>query len=262
MADADELMRAGDLDGARALLIEQVKKAPADQSIRMFLFQLQCLSGEWDKAQTHLRTLASLSPAAQMLAVTYNMAIDAERVRSDAFAGKAPPALLVSSSAWAGDLVAALAAESRGEVKDAAAKREQAFDAAPDTPGEIDGVAFDFISDGDTRFGPAFEAIIAGRWGIVPFDAVESIKSEGPRDLRDLVWLPAQVAFKSGQSVNAMLPTRYPGSESESDTAIRLARRTDWRDAPWGTAGMGQHEWSLSGGEDVGILSLRHLSFR
>jgi len=158
--------------------------------------------------------------------------------------------------------VAALAADARGDAKDAAAKREQAFDAAPDTPGELDGVAFDFIADGDTRFGPSFEAIIAGRWGIVPFDSVESIKSEGPRDLRDLVWLPVQLAFKSGQSVNAMLPTRYPGSEFEPDAAIRLARRTDWRDASWGTAGVGQHEWSLSGGEDTGVLSLRKLTFR
>ena len=262
MADADELMRAGDLDGARAALIEGVKKAPGDQSIRMFLFQLQCLSGEWDKAQTHLRTLASLSPEAQMLAVTYNIAIEAERARAEVFAGKGPPALLVSSSAWAGDLAAALAAGSRGDAAEAAEKRERAFDAAPDTPGDLDGVAFDWIGDGDARFGPSLEAIIAGRWGLVPFDAIESVKSEGPRDLRDLVWLPAQVAFKTGQSVNAMLPVRYPGSESAEDTAIRMARRTDWRDESWGPAGLGQHEWSMSGGEDVGLLSLRRLTFR
>ena len=262
MANADDLMRAGDLDGARAALIEGLKKSPGDQTIRMFLFQLQCLSGEWDKAQTHLRTLASLSPEAQMLAVTYNIAIEAERARADAFAGKAPPALLVSSSPWAGDIAAALAADARGETAVAAALREQAFDAAPDTPGEIDGVAFDWIADGDARFGPSLEAIVAGRWGLVPFDAIEGIKSEGPQDLRDLVWLPVQLAFKSGSSVNAMLPVRYPGSETAEDTAIRMARRTDWHHEAWGPTGLGQREWSLSGGEDVGLLSLRRLTFR
>lgn len=261
MADADELLRAGDLNGARASLVDQVKRAPSDQGARLFLLQLQCLCGEWDKAQAQLRTLASLSPEAQMLAVTYNAAIDAERERAEAFAGRAPPALLVKSSSWAGDLAAALAADARGQAEDAEAKRSRAFETAPDTPGEIDGVAFDYLADGDARFGPALEAIVAGRWGLVPFDSLESVKSEGPRDLRDLVWLPAQLAFKTGQSVNALLPTRYPGSESAEDAALRLARRTEWADAPWGMRGVGQHEWTLSGGEDVGLLSLRTLTF-
>ena len=262
MADADELLRAGDLEGARAALIDQVKRAPADQPARLYLFQLQCLMGEWDKAQAQLRTLAGLSPEAQMLAVNYNMAIDAERSRAEAFAGRAQPALLVGSSAWAGDLAAAIGALAQGRTQEAMDRREQAFDAAPDTPGEIDGKAFDWIADSDTRFGPAFEAIIAGRWGLVPFDAIERIESEGPKDLRDLVWLPVVVAFKTGQSVNALLPTRYPGTETGDEDALKLARGTRWRDEDWGQAGVGQHEWSLSDGSELGLLSLRRLVMR
>jgi type VI secretion system protein ImpE len=261
MSDADELLRAGDLDGARAALVNTIRGAPTDQPARLFLFQLLCLSGEWDKAQTHLRSLASLTPEAQMLAVNYNLAIEAERVRAEVFAGKAPPALLVTSSPWAAELAVALGAVCEGHMDEAIAHRDAAFDAAPDTPGDLNGVAFDWLADGDSRFGPALEAIIAGRWGLVPFDAIERIESEGPKDLRDLVWLPAQVAFKTGQSVNAMLPVRYPGSENADDTAIRLARRTDWTDEPWGSRGQGQHEWSLSDGSDVGLLALRRLVF-
>jgi type VI secretion system protein ImpE len=262
MADADELLRAGDLDGARAALVETVKRAPNDQQGRMFLFQLMCVSGEWDKAAIQLRALAQVSAEAQMLAMAYGQAIEAEKLRAQVFAGTAQPALLVSSSAWAGDLVGALAALAQGRVADAEALRDQAFDAAPETPGELDGVAFDWVADGDSRFGPALEAIIAGQWGIVPFDAIERITSEGPRDLRDIVWYPVQLAFKSGQSVAALLPARYPGSETSADNAIRLARATDWVDQPWGQAGVGQHEWSLSDGSDVGLLSLRKLVFR
>jgi type VI secretion system protein ImpE len=40
MADADELLRAGDIEGARASLVDSVRKAPQDQPARMFLFQL------------------------------------------------------------------------------------------------------------------------------------------------------------------------------------------------------------------------------
>jgi protein involved in temperature-dependent protein secretion len=261
MADADELLRAGDVDGARAALVEAVKRAPNDQQTRMFLFQLLCVAGEWDKAMAQLRGLAQLSAEAQMLAVAYGQAIEAEKVRAQAFAGTAQPALLVSSSPWAGDLVAALAALTQGRLDEAQSLRDKAFDAAPDTPGDLDGVAFDWIADADARFGPAIEVIIAGQWGLVPFDAIESIKSEGPQDLRDIVWLPAELAFKTGRSVAAMLPARYPGTEASEDTVLRLARGTDWRDEAWGQAGRGQHEWSLSDGSDVGILSLRRLVF-
>jgi len=261
MADADELLRAGDLEGARAALVEGVKRAPTDQGVRMFLFQLLCLLGEWDKAQSHLRSLASLSPEAQMLAVNYNLAIEAERARGRVFAGDEQPALLVGSSPWAGDLARALGALAAGRVAEAEECRDRAFEAAPDTPGELDGVEFEWIADGDTRFGPALEAIIAGRWGLVPFDAIERIESAGPQDLRDLVWLPAEIAFKTGQSVNAMLPVRYPGAEDLADNGLRMGRRTDWRDEPWGAAGIGQHEWSLGESGEAGLLSLRRLVF-
>ena len=261
MADADELLRAGDLEGARAALVESVRKAPQDQPARMFLFQLLCVGGEWDKALIQLRALAQLSPEAQMLAVAYGQAIEAEKFRAQVFAGAAQPALLVSTSPWAGDLAGALSALCQGRADDAEALRDQAFDAAPDTPGDLDGAPFEWITDGDVRFGPAIEAIIAGQWGLVPFDAIEKIESEGPKDLRDIVWLPVQLAFKSGQSVAALLPARYPGSETRDDAALRLGRGTDWLEQPWGQAGLGQHEWSLSDGSDVGILSLRRLTF-
>jgi type VI secretion system protein ImpE len=261
VADADELLRAGDLMGARAALIEGARQAPSDQKVRMFLFQLMCLLGEWDKAQAQLRTLASLSAEAQMLAVTYNICIDAEKMRTEVFGGLCPPVLLVSSSAWGAQLAGALADLAQGRIDEGVEKRDAAFDAAPECPGQLDGVTFEWVADGDGRFGPSFEAIIQGRWGLVPFDAIQSITSEGPQDLRDLVWLPAEVMFRTGQSVKAMLPVRYPGSEASDDAAVRMARRTDWRDEPFGPAGLGQHEWSLSGGEDQGLLSMRRLTF-
>ncbi len=261
MADADELLRAGDLQGARAALIETVKRAPTDQPARLYLFQLLCLQGEWDRAQTHLRTLSSLSPEAQMLAVNYNMAIDAERNRAEVFAGSAQPSLLVGSSTWGGDLAASIGLLAKGKVDEALARREQAFDAAPDTPGSLGEQSFDWISDSDPRFGPSLEAIIAGRWGLAPFDAIERIESEGPKDLRDLVWLPAVIAFKTGQSVNALLPVRYPGTESSDDDTLKLARATIWNDAPGGPCGLGQHEWTLSDGSEVSLLALRNLTF-
>lgn len=111
-------------------------------------------------------------------------------------------------------MVDALHHLTNGRVAEAIAARDAAFDAAPDTPGAFNDEAFAWIADADARFGPAFEAIIGGRYGLQPFDQIASITSEGPRDLRDLVWYPVQIAFKSGQSVAGFLPARYPGSEA------------------------------------------------
>lgn len=262
MSDANALLNAGDLNGARAALVDQVKRAPQDQQARMFLFQLFCLLGEWEKAKSQLRALASLSPEAQMLAVSYNQAIDAEIQREQVFAGAAQPALLVGGSEWAGDLAAAIGAFAQGRVEEAEARRDKAFDAAPDTPGAFnDEIRFDWIADADPRFGPSFEAVIHGRWGVVPFDAVAKIETEGPKDLRDLVWLPVEIEFRTGQSLAAILPVRYPGTPQAESAELLLARGTDWRDGASGQQGLGQRVWSLGENDEVGLLSLRRLTF-
>jgi type VI secretion system protein ImpE len=257
--NADDLLRAGDLDGARSALVERVKRAPDDQPARMFLFQLFCILGEWDKALAQLKALTQLSPEAQMLAVAYNTAIKAEREREEAFAGRAPPALLVGGQPWTSDLATALGAAIQGRHDEAQAARDRAFDAAPDTPGQFNDQSFDWIADADPRFGPSFEAFVHGRWGLIPFEAISKITSEGPQDLRDLVWLPVEIEFKTGQSVGALLPARYPGTTGEADAQLLLSRASDWRDAPLGDQAVGQKLWSLGGGDEVGVLTLRRL---
>lgn len=261
MASADELLAAGDVDGARAALVDTIKRSPDDQRARMFLFQLMCVQGEWDKAQAQLRALAQLSPEAQMLAATYNQAIAAEQMRAKAFSGEIPFTVLIASSSWVDDLAAALTAFHQGRISEGEDKRGQAFDAAGDTPGELNGERFEWIADADSRFGPAMEAVVAGRWGLLPFEAVAEIKCEGPRDLRDVIWLPVEMRLKSGQSWAAFLPARYPNSELEADAGLRLGRKTEWKAVPGGEGGVGQRVWSTDDGGDMGLLSLRKLAF-
>lgn len=258
--DADQLLRAGDLDGARRALVEVVRAKPSDEGARMFLFQLLAVAGEWDKAVNQLNLLAQLSPEAQMLSVAYGQAIEAERERASVFAGRTRLKQLATHD-WAEPLADAIEHYAHGRTAEGDAARYAAFEAAPDSPGTLDGVAFDWIADADSRFGPSFEAIVGGRYGLVPFDTVASIKSEGPKDLRDTVWYPVQLAFKAGQSVAALLPSRYPGSETADDVNERLGRATGWHDTDWGQAGSGQHLWALSTGDERDLLSVRSLVF-
>lgn len=261
MSDPDTLLRSGDVAGTRAALIEAVRSRPGDDRVRMFLFQLLCVTGEWDKARKQLETLVQVADNAEMLGVTYNQALDAERLRADVFAGKAEMPVLAGMGGWVEGVARSITLTAQGDHAAAEAARDEAFGAAPDTPGSIDGTAFEWIADSDMRFGPAFEAIVAGRYGLLPFDAVQSITTEGPRDLRDLLWLPVQMALRSGQTVAAFLPARYPGSESASDGALQLGKQTDWADRPWGQAGLGQRLWTLSDESEVGLLQFRHLAF-
>jgi type VI secretion system protein ImpE len=261
MNDPDALLRSGDVVGTRAALIEAVRARPGDDRVRMFLFQLLCVTGEWDKARKQLDTLVQVAADAQMLGVTYNQVLEAERLRADVFAGKAQMPVLVGMDGWIEGIADAITLVAHGDIPAAELARDDAFGSAPDTPGTIDGVRFDWIADADMRFGPAFEAIVAGRYGIVPFDAVKSITTDGPRDLRDLLWLPVQIELRSGQSVAAFLPARYPGSEAASDGPIQLGKQTDWVERPWGQAGLGQRLWTLSDESDVGMLGFRELAF-
>ncbi|MCC2975686.1 tetratricopeptide repeat protein [Sphingomonas sp. PL-96] len=256
MNEADMLLRAGDLDGARRVLVEVARRDPGDVPTRLFLWQLLAVAGEWAKAKTQLATLAQLSPEAQMLSVVYGQALDAEEQRAAVLRGelRAP---IHGGSAWAEAVAGALELDGRGEAEQAAARREAAFAEAPDTPGTLDGVPFDWIADADPRFGPTIEAVINGRYGLLPFDAISLLVSEGPRDLRDVVWYPVELTLKAGPRIAALLPARYPGLPDAGPE--RLARATNWTDDGHG---IGQRLWSTSDGEDRGLLSIRSLELR
>lgn len=263
MADADALLRAGDLDGARAALIAQVRASPDDLPTRMFLFQLMAIAGEWDKARAQLSAMAQFSPEAQMLAVAYGQAIDAERQRAIALAGLQPVPVLARHGDWIGGIATAMGKFGRGDLAAAIAERDAALDVAPDTPGTLeadgaDAVGFDWLANADPWFGPSVEAIVAGKWGLLPFDALKWIRSSGLADLRDTVWFPVEIGLRAGPSVAALLPARYAGTETASDPRLRLGQSTDW------TAqgrGVGQQVLITSGDLDVGLCSLRRVTF-
>ncbi len=261
MADADALLRQADVDGARAALVEAVRAAPGDQRLRMFLFQLLAISGEWDKARNQLQSLAQLSPEAQMLSVTYNQAIEAEKAREAVFSGAAEAQLLMGEGGWAEGVARALTKFARGEDAEGEALRDAAFDEAPEMPGTCDGRRFDWISDSDSRFGPTFEVILGGKYGLLPFDEIKSITSTGPEDLRDTIWYPVEMEFRNGHSAAAFLPARYPGTEKATSGLERLGRVTEWTERDWGQQGSGQRLWTFSDDRDCGILEFRKIEF-
>ena len=54
LAAAEQAVREGDLDGALRNLQDQVRKEPSKAELRVFLFQLLAVMGQWERANTQL----------------------------------------------------------------------------------------------------------------------------------------------------------------------------------------------------------------
>lgn len=256
---AEQALRDGDPAAAVKLLQEQVRAKPADAKLRVFLFQLLCVQGQWDRALNQLTVSAEMDAAALPMAQAYRECIQCERLREEVFAGRKAPLLFGEPETWLALLIEALLREGRGDHDDAARLREQAFEQAPSTPGTVDGKAFEWIADADMRLGPVLEAVVNGRYYWIPFSRLASITVEEPSDLRDRVWMPSTLKFSNGGEVVAFLPTRYAGTDL-ADPQLALARRTDWTEAAPGVyLGRGQRMLTTDQG-DLALMDMRSVT--
>jgi len=278
MTAAEESVRAGRLDEALADLQGQVRKAPADPRVRIFLFQLLAVMGQWDRALTQLKVAADLDPKAIPMRETYKEALACEVLRAEVFAGRRTPLLFGKPAEWMATLVQALQLTAAGKFEEAEALRDRAFEDAPATSGsaitsadEVDrgkagepsqgpppiGKKFAWISDADPRLGPVLEAIVNGKYYWIPFSRLREIRIDKPVDLRDVAWMPAQLMFSNGGETVALIPTRYPGSEAAPAPALVMARGTEWTEHSAQTfLGLGQRLLATDGGE-IGLMDVR-----
>ncbi len=259
MATAEELIAAGDPQGALQLLQQQVRQRASDAKLRIFLFQLLCVLGQWQRAFTQLQVCGELDASTLAMVNTYREALQCEAVREAVFAGKTTPIAFGQPQAWVAWLAEALQADARGDAASAARLRAEAFEAAPAISGTLNGEPFDWIADADSRLGPVIEAIINGRYCWVPFTTLAKITIEAPTDLRDMVWIPAHFEFPNGGDTVALLPSRYAGSGMQADAALALSRKTEWHElAADQYRGYGQRLLTTSGPE-LGLLEIREI---
>jgi type VI secretion system protein ImpE len=229
--DALSLYRAGHLREAIEALGDELKKQPLDTKRRTFLFELLCFAGEYGRAEKQLDILADSNKEAAAGAMLYRAALHAERERQDMFARNALP--LGSGH--------------------------------PSPAGEVNGEEFSGLTDADPRIGANLETFIAGSYTWIPFAYIESIETEPPKRLRDLLWMPAILhttsAFRLQDLGEILLPVIAPLSWVHTDDAVRLGRTTVWEDdAQHGQLPLGQ-KLLLRGEEEEPFLDLRRLTF-
>jgi type VI secretion system protein ImpE len=254
---AEQAVRNGDPAAALQSLQDQVRRDPSDVKLRVFLFQLLCVVGQWERALAQLNVAAELDAAALGMAQMYREAVQCELLRAEVFAGKKSPVIFGEPPEWMALLIESLLVRGTDRNAEAQSLRERAFEAAPPTAGTLDSEPFEWIADADMRLGPVCEAVINGRYYWVPFDRLSRIDLEAPADLRDVVWMPAHFQFGNGGEAVGLIPTRYPESEASDDPHVRLARKTIWReDAPDVFVGLGQRVLATDAGEHA-IMDLR-----
>lgn len=230
--DALSLYRAGQLQPAIEALGVELKKQPLDARRRTFLFELLCFAGEYDRAAKQLDILSDSSKEAAAGAMLYRSALHAERTRQDMF--------------------------ERDELPLGAAR--------PSTGGVLNGTAFEELADADPRIGSHLEVFIAGSYTWVPLVHVESVETEPPKRLRDLLWLPAILHatpdFRLQDLGEVLLPVLSPLSWKSADDAVRLGRTTVWEDHPrYGEVPLGQKLLRF-GEEEEPFLEMRSLTFQ
>src|ERR1700682_5631001 len=136
---AERAVRDGDLATALSELQNAVRQQPANAELRIFLFQLLAVHGQWDRALTQLNVAAELDPAALAMAQMYRETLRCEALRAEVFAGRRSPLVFGQPEQWLALLIESLLVQGTDRRGDAAALRERAFEAAPASAGSVDG---------------------------------------------------------------------------------------------------------------------------
>jgi type VI secretion system protein ImpE len=223
-----QLNSAGSVRALIDSTMASIRKEPAKAELRILLFQLYCLIGDWQRALGQLSSAATLDQVAEEMARAYREVLRCEVYRGSVFAGLKIPLFLGEPDIWLAKLLESIRLNAAGMVDEASALRDEALSLAPATAGRIGEDSFEWITDMDARLGPVLEAVINGKYYWVPFHQLKSIEIEQPTDLRDLVWIPAKLQFITEGEQVAFLPVRYPGTVTAGDEPCLLARKTDW----------------------------------
>lgn len=227
---AQELLKQSRPQEALDRLQNDIRRQPGDAGLRLALFQLLAVRGNWDRSIAQVQTAVSLDSRFAPLAVLLHSLVELEQVRAAVFSGQREPQVFGPKPAWLAMLLEKHCFAKDRRPADFAKTHEKAMKKAPVRSGKIDGRPFAWIADADARFGPAIELYLQGNYYWVPLECVARIDIEAPRDLQDLVWLQAKVTWLNGGTVLGHMPVRYPGTEQAADAQLLLARSVAWEE--------------------------------
>ena len=221
------------IDQEHARLKELIRSNPQDADLRAQLFQVLAVRGDWARAQAALTLTLELNPNAHSLAGTYLRPLVAELARVQVFAGARRPEVCGADAAVE-RLVDALQLDAAGSDEQAGALRAAATAELPARGGHLrlhgsdTVIPFDWLADGDSRFGPVLEMFTGERYLWLPLNQVRRIRFVAPTSRCALVWSHSAIDLVNGKEIHAVLPVRYPLPATVTDQRILSAAYTEW----------------------------------
>jgi type VI secretion system protein ImpE len=257
--NASALFKAGKLQEAIAAQTQQVRDDPADQSKRLFLFELLAFAGDLDRARRQIDALNYEEPDLQMAALGYRQLLDSEQARRQVFREKVTPRFVGQPGDHVLLRLDALQRLQDNRPAEAVEVLARADEAVPPMKGMLNDKPFESLRDCDDLFGPVLEVMAQGSYFWVPLEQVATLAMNPPKYPRDLLWFPARLAMRDGPTAEVFVPVVYPGAHEQDNEAIKLGRLTDWKTVEGGPVlGIGQHMFQ-AGDEDVSLLQWRQL---
>jgi type VI secretion system protein ImpE len=261
MADAKKLFDQGNLSAALKQLTQDVRANPINSHLRIFLFELLCFAGDFDRAEKQLDVIAHQNSDMQIGSAIYTQILQAEKARRAVFSGNQFPEFLTNPPEHAAYHLEALQLFRDGKSEEAFILLEKALELRPPLSGTNEGNLFHQFEDCDPFLGPFLEAIINGRYHWLPLERVQSIELIKPQHLRDLIWARARIASLDGEAGDVFLPVLYSGSSDHPEDAVRLGRATTWIDTGAGLVrGAGQRMFLIDE-QECALLELTEIHF-
>jgi type VI secretion system protein ImpE len=262
-ATSEELFRDGKLRDAIGAQTAAVRAVPADVNRRWFLVELLCFAEEWDRSDQQLEIIATQAEGMAAAVLRFRNLLRGEQTRRQAMSEGRAPQMIGRSAALLKPVVDALLSLREGNPEAAADKLAEAAVQAPPVTGTYDGTrSFDTFQDIDEVCAPLVEFITEGgdyHW--VTVGDISLIEVRPLQRPRDLIWRPSRLEVRGGPAGDVYLPALYVCDSPDAEDAIRLGRRTEWRETQGGPVrGMGQRSF-LVGDDDVPLHELRRVAF-
>jgi len=261
MNEAKAQLDAGNLNEAIEAALSAVKSKPTDTAARIFLFELACFAGDYDRAEKQLDVIGHQDMTAMIGSQIFRQNLKAERDRLRLFSDSQMPEFLMPPPKYVEDLFTANNRLREGNTDEARAILDKVEEDRPAFACKINGEDFEDFRDYNDSTCCVFETIVKEKYAWIPFEQVQKIEFTAPKTLRDLFWVQANVEMTNGTNGEMFIPALYANSWRSDNDQVRLGRMTDWRDAGSEIlVGEGMRLFWF-GGQDKGILELKEIEF-
>jgi len=255
-------LRAGELDQAIALMNAEVRQHPADIDRRGILAELLCISGNLERADAILDSIATLDPKSAVGVALFRQIVRAEQARQQFLQeGRLPEFVKRPTGAMELELRASIALR-EGADTEAAALLAEAEAVRPEVAGSANGSRFDDFRDLDDLSAAHLEVLTAtGKYYWIALADVKSLEFRKAERRRDFIWRRASLSVADGPEGEIFIPSVYPSGKDGVASHFRLGYETDFVGKEGGPKfGVGLRTF-LVGDNAVTILELDRLEF-